>query len=243
MHRNISTFIVASIILILILGLLLSMLFLKDMAIYITVIALGAALALQKYVASFFGYFVIILFKPFSVGNRIRIGNLKGDVSHLGLLHFTLDEVGEDEKLGGELTGRLLYVPNLIILDQSVLNYSKVYSTKGAQINCEYIFDEVRVPLTTNSNINKAVQVLEETIAAHDSQFIEEAKKEFKDNYPNFLDEVSKSPRILVHIEPQRIWLKGKFVAPFRIKNELRTKILMDFAREVGKNSDIKFAS
>ena len=85
--------------------------------------------------------------------------------------------------------------------------------------------------------------MLEETIVAHDTQFVEEAKKEFKDNYPNFLDEVSKSPRILVHIEPQRIWLKGKFVAPFRIKNELRTKILMDFAREVGKNSDIKFAS
>ncbi len=243
MRRNISTIIVASMILLLVVGFLLSMLFLKGMAVYITVIAIGIALALQKYVSSFFGYFAIILLKPFSVGNRIRIGNLKGDVTHIGLLHFTLDEVGEDEKLGGELTGRLLYVPNLIILDQPVLNYSKVYSTKQAQINCEYIFDEVRVPLTTDSNINKAVQVLEETITAYDGQFIEEAKKEFKDNYPNFLNEVSKSPRILVHIEPQKIWLKGKFVAPFRIKNELRTKILMDFAKEVGKNSDIKFAS
>lgn len=63
------------------------------------------------------------------MGDRIRIGNTKDDVRHVGLLHTTLEEVGEDEKLGGELTGRLLYVPNLIILDQPVLNYSKDYST------------------------------------------------------------------------------------------------------------------
>jgi len=102
--------------------------YVPQVAIYVPVMTLALALALQKYTASFFAHFVINLCSIYGVGDRIRIGSIKGDVRRIGLLHTTLEEVGEDEKLGGELTGRILHVPNLIILDQPVLNYSKDYS-------------------------------------------------------------------------------------------------------------------
>src|SRR3972149_8555004 len=86
----------------------------SKMAVYISVVAIGLALALQKYVASFFGYFVISFSKMLQVGDRIRIDRFKGDVRNVGLFHLVLDEVGEDEKLGGELTGRVLHGPHLI---------------------------------------------------------------------------------------------------------------------------------
>lgn len=108
-------------------GLMVAIAFFSNLAIYISIIAIGLALALQKYVASYFGYFIIVFSNMLHEGDRIRIDSYKGDVRHIGVFYLTLDEVGEDEKLGGELTGKILHVPNLIVLDKPVLNFSKGY--------------------------------------------------------------------------------------------------------------------
>jgi small-conductance mechanosensitive channel len=216
--------------------------YVPQVAIYIPIIALGLALALQKYTASFIAYFVVTYTRIFDIGDRIRIGNIKGDVRHVGLLHLTLEEVGEDEKLGGELTGRLLYVPNLVILDQPVLNYSKNHSAQSETIDSDYIFDEVRIPITTDSNIEKASDILESIVRDHDKIHIGEAKKIFQNGYPKFLNEAINGTRVLIHIEPNRIWMKGKFVAPLRERNDVRTSILRQFLHRSRENTDIKLA-
>jgi small-conductance mechanosensitive channel len=221
---------------------ILAAIYVPQVAIYVPIIALALALALQKYTASFFAFFVITFSKIYDLGDRIRIGNTKGDVRHVGLLHTTLEEVGEDEKLGGELTGRLLYVPNLIILDQPVLNYSKDYSTGLETISSDYMFDEVRIPLTTDSNVEKASRLLEKILKSQDKVYVKQAGKVFQDGYPRFLDEAISGPRVLVFVEPQHIWIKGKFVAPLESRNDLRSSILLQFIKETKASSDIKLA-
>ena len=216
--------------------------YVPQVAIYVPIMALALALALQKYMASFFSYFVITFSKIYDLGDRIRIGNIKGDVRQIGLLTTTLEEVGEDEKLGGELTGRLLYVPNLIILDQPVLNYSKDCSVHYQTISSDYMFDEVRIPITTDSNVEKAGKLLEGILKSQDEAYMNEAGKMFQNGYPSFLDEASNGPRVLVYIEPDHIWIKGKFVAPLRGRNDLRSRILLQFLKEINDSSDIKLA-
>ncbi|MBI2164929.1 MAG: mechanosensitive ion channel [Chloroflexi bacterium] len=224
-------------------GILASVALFRELTIYISVVAVGLALALQKYVASFFGYFVIRYARVFSIGDRIRIGSIKGDVRRIGLLHTILEEVGEDEKLGGELTGRILHIPNLIILDQPVLNYSKDYSVKDRLIQSDYIFDEVRIPITSDSDVEQAKALLEDILKREDQAHVEKAAALFGDSYPNFMKEVRSDPRVLVHVEPKQIWLKGKFVTPVRGRNDLRTRICLEFLREVQKlDSRIKLA-
>jgi small-conductance mechanosensitive channel len=221
---------------------ILAAIYVPQVAIYVPIIALALALALQKYTASFFAFFVITFSKIYDLGDRIRIGNTKGDVRHIGLLHTTLEEVGEDEKLGGELTGRLLYVPNLVILDQPVLNYSKDYSTGLEAISSDYMFDEVRIPLTTDSNVEKASHLLEKILKSQDKVYVKQAGKVFQDGFPRFLDEAMSGPRVLVFVEPQHIWIKGKFVAPLESRNDLRSSILLQFIKETKTSSDIKLA-
>lgn len=216
--------------------------YVPEIAIYVPILALGLALALQKYTASFVAYFVITLTRIYDLGDRIRIGNIKGDVRSVGVLHTTLEEVGEDEKLGGELTGRLLHVPNLVILDQPVLNYSKDYSENYKTIASDYMFDEVRIPLTLNSNPEKAAELLESILKEKDEVYIKEAQQSFQNGYPRFLQEALKGPRVIVYIEPQYIWIKGKFVTPLRGRNELRSQILLRFLREINSTSDIRLA-
>lgn len=216
--------------------------YVPEVAVYVPILAFGLALALQKYTASFAAYFVITFSKIYDLGDRIRIGNIKGDVRSIGMLHTTLEEVGEDEKLGGELTGRLLHVPNLVILDQPVLNYSKDYSENYKTIPSDYMFDEVRIPLTLNSNPEKAAELLEGILKDQDEVYIKEAEQTFQNGYPRFLHEALRGPRVLIHIEPQHIWIKGKFVTPLRGRNELRSQILLRFLREINSTSDIKLA-
>ncbi len=215
-------------------------------AVYISAVAVGAALALQKYVASFFGYFVITFSKMIQVGDRVRIDKYKGDVREIRLFHLVLDQVGEDEKLGGELTGKILHIPNLIILDQAVLNYSKGYSRKGSGANraipCEYVFDEIRIPINSGSNILKATRLLEDIIKAEDEHHVQEAKRAFEGRYPAFLQEAENNRRALVHVESGKVWIKGKFVSPFRVRNELRSTIYIKFLENTGKDSDISLA-
>ncbi len=238
----VTTIVTCAAVLVVVAATILAAIYVPQIAIYVPIIALALALALQKYTASFFAFFVITFSKIYDLGDRIRIGNVKGDVRHVGLLHTTLEEVGEDEKLGGELTGRLLYVPNLIILDQPVLNYSKDYSTGLETIPSDYMFDEVRIPLTTDSNIEKASQLLESILKSQDEPYVKQAGQVFQNGYPRFLDEAMSGPRVLVFIEPQHIWIKGKFVAPLESRNDLRSSILLQFLKEASANSDIKLA-
>jgi small-conductance mechanosensitive channel len=212
------------------------------MAVTVPILAIGLALALQKYVASFFSYFMIVISRIYTPGDRIRIGNIKGDVRWVGLIHTTLEEVGEDEKLGGELTGRILHVPNLVILDQPVLNYSKDYSVHHKTISSDYMFDEIRIPITVDSNVTTATALLDDVLKSQDEVHLSEARQIFQNGYPKFLDEAVCGTRVLVHVEPQRIWIKGKFVAPIRQRNQLRSQILMQFLDRIKTLPDVKLS-
>ena len=211
-----------------------------SLAMYVSIIAAGISFALQKYLSSFVGHYVIKWSGIFDAGDRIRIGSIKGDVKHVGLFYIIIDEVGDDGKMGGELTGRLLHVPNLVVLDQPVVNYSKDYSVTDELISCGYIFDEIRIPLRPKSDIPKAVAILEELLWAENSTFIKEAVKIFDKGLPNFLADVESGPKVTIHIDQERVWLKGRFVTPIRAKNELKTKIGLEFIGRIRGDSSIE---
>jgi small-conductance mechanosensitive channel len=223
-------------------GIVVAVIKVPSMAVTVPILAIGLALALQKYVASFFSYFMIVISRIYTPGDRIRIGNIKGDVRWVGLIHTTLEEVGEDEKLGGELTGRILHVPNLVILDQPVLNYSKDYSVHHKTISSDYMFDEIRIPITVDSNVTTATALLDDVLKSQDEVHLSEARQIFQNGYPKFLDEAVCGTRVLVHVEPQRIWIKGKFVAPIRQRNQLRSQILMQFLDRIKTLPDVKLS-
>ncbi len=60
-------------------------------AIYVPIITVGLALALQKYNGEFRGVFCYLFLKNIRHGDRIRIGNIKGDVRRMvySILHWT----------------------------------------------------------------------------------------------------------------------------------------------------------
>ncbi|HKZ62132.1 MAG TPA: mechanosensitive ion channel domain-containing protein [Nitrososphaera sp.] len=89
--------------------------------------SLGMSLVFKDYIADLIATIVIRKTKDIKVGNRIKVSNggtiTKGDVMEIGLLRTTVMEVGDGERLPSVRTGRLIKVPNYMLISNPVMIY------------------------------------------------------------------------------------------------------------------------
>ena len=127
----------------------------------------GLAIALQDPIVSLAGWFLIVGKFGISVGDRIEINQVKGDVIDIGLFRLAILEVGN--WVGAEQsTGRVVFFPNSFILKNHYYNYSTGNS---------FIWDEIKVTLTSESDWKKAKQIVENIASRVSQEFIGEAKE------------------------------------------------------------------
>ena len=114
------------------------------------------------------GYFVILRGKTFNVGDRIRMGGVRGDVVDLSFLQTTIMEMGEPPEVQADepamwvqsrqYTGRMVTVSNAHIFDEPVYNYSR---------NFPYIWEEMHLPISYNADRQRAEQIILEAVRRH----------------------------------------------------------------------------
>lgn len=75
---------------------------------------------------------VILWRSLFGLGDRVQVGTFAGDVVDLGLLYFTLAEV--DIVRSGQHTGRMIKVPNSLVLTQAVLNFTAPFQASWFEL-------------------------------------------------------------------------------------------------------------
>jgi small-conductance mechanosensitive channel len=108
------------------------------------------AVALQDVLASIAGAFSIGFSKLYAVGDRVQIGDTRGDVIDIGLLRTTLMETGN--WVSRDLyNGRIVRIPNNTVLKASVFNYSQGF---------RFIWDEIKVLLTATSDCRLGREML-----------------------------------------------------------------------------------
>jgi small-conductance mechanosensitive channel len=112
----------------------------------------GLAVALHDTIANIAGFFFIAARKPFRVGDRIELDGVKGDVIDLRLFQFSIVEVGNWVD-ADQSTGRIVHIPNSLVLKMPLSNYN---------IGFEYIWNEIPVLITFESNWKKAKAMLSE---------------------------------------------------------------------------------
>ncbi len=112
----------------------------------------GVAVAMHDTIANISGWIFIMLRQPFKVGDRIQIGETAGDVIDLRLFQFSMVEIGNWVD-ADQSTGRIIHIPNSKVLREPLANY---------QIGFEYIWNEIPVLITFESNWRKAKQLLED---------------------------------------------------------------------------------
>jgi len=89
--------------------------------------SMGMSFVFKDYIADLLANFVVRKTKDIRVGSRIKITaagiTTKGDIMHMGLLRTTLMEVGDGERLPSVRTGRLIKVPNFMLINNPVMVY------------------------------------------------------------------------------------------------------------------------
>jgi small-conductance mechanosensitive channel len=127
----------------------------------------GVAIAMHDTIANIAGWFFIISRKPFKVGDRIQIGETAGDVIDIRIFQFSVVEIGNWVH-ADQSTGRIVHVPNSRVLRESLANY---------HIGFEYIWNEIPVLVTFESDWRKAKGLLE-AIAQDNAKYLSEGAQE-----------------------------------------------------------------
>lgn len=89
--------------------------------------SMGMSFVFKDYIADMIATVVIKKTKDIKAGNRIKITaagiTTKGDIMDIGLLRTTVMEVGDGERLPSVRTGRLIKVPNYMLINNPVMIY------------------------------------------------------------------------------------------------------------------------
>jgi small-conductance mechanosensitive channel len=118
-------------------------------------------------VTAFAGYLVILRGKTFSVGDRITMGGIRGDVIALSFLQTVIMEMGQPAEgdagdpmwvQARQYTGRIVRVTNAVIFDEPVYNYTREFP---------YIWEEMRLPIPYNADRQRAEQILLDAARKH----------------------------------------------------------------------------
>jgi small-conductance mechanosensitive channel len=128
----------------------------------------GVAFALQRVITSVAAYIVILRGSTFSVGDRIVMGGVRGDVIALDPFQTTIMEMGQSPGeqgdapsiwiSGRQFTGRIVTVNNGVIFDQPVYNYTRDFP---------YIWEELSIPIPYDGNDARAEAILLAAAAKH----------------------------------------------------------------------------
>jgi len=79
----------------------------------------------KELVLNVMGWWVKTMGHAFRIGDRVRVGEFRGDVIDYGILTTTLMEVGTDADHGMR-TGNLVTLPNAALLTEPLLNETRV---------------------------------------------------------------------------------------------------------------------
>ncbi len=140
----------------------------KTLATFLGLVSAGIAIALKDPLTNLAGWAFIVSRRPFDVGDRIEIGGHKGDVIDQRLFQFTLNEIGGWVD-ADQSTGRIVHIPNGRIFTDPVANYDKGF---------KYIWNEVPVTVTFESNWKKAREVLTAIAFKHAEHLTAEAERD-----------------------------------------------------------------
>jgi len=182
-------------------------------------VALGWAL--QKPISGVVAWLIIVTRRPIHIGDRVMLMNIKGDITNITLTHIFLKEVGGT--IGGEeLSGRTVMIPNSIIFEQEIINYTELD---------DFILDEIVTSITYESHLEKA----EETI-------MKSTKEIMKIYWENFPKKVVKDIHTRIQFKPSGIDVIARYMTIAIHRNKIATEIQREIHKRIILEKDIEFA-
>jgi small-conductance mechanosensitive channel len=200
---------------------------------FLGLLSAGVAIALKDMLTNIAGWIFILARKPFSIGDRVQIGQNAGDVIDIRLFQFSLMEIGNWVK-ADQSTGRIIHIPNGIVFAAPQANYSAGFN---------YIWNEIAVLVTFESNWQLAKAILEKIIHEHSENLSLNAEKkiiEASKQYMIFYQYLT--PIVYTSVEPSGILLTMRFICDPRKRRSNEHEVWEEVLKEFARHKEIEFA-
>ena len=193
----------------------------------------GIAIALKDPLTNLAGWFFILFRKPFTVGDRVQIGEHTGDIIDIRLFQFTMLEIGNWVD-ADQSTGRIIHLPNGKVFLEPQANYSSGF---------EYIWNEIQVYITFESNWSKAKGILDAIIKRHAENVELKAEREIREASKNYMIYYKHlTPIVYTKVMEYGIQLTIRYLCNPRKRRGSENEIWQAVLTQFNSQKDIQFA-
>lgn len=164
---------------------------------------------------------MLVTRRPFHIGDRIIIADMKGDIKNMTLTHIFLDEVGGTID-GEENSGRTVMVPNSLIFEQELINYTE---------KDEYITTEIKTSITYESDLLKSEEIIKKAVTKIMAQYHEKFPKR-----------IPREPHIRIRFQASGVEVTVRFKTLTVGRNKINTDIRREIWKKISATSTVEFA-
>lgn len=203
---------------------------------FLSIIAAALTITQKESIMNMMGSVLILWRDLFVVGDRIEVNHQRGDVVGLGLFYFTLVEIHGEH--GAQSTGRIVKIPNGMILTHSVFNYTKGFP---------YVWSELPIVITLDSDWKAAKTLMFDVAESHTHTLQQQAQamsKRISDDELIVLSPLS--PIVYFHQRlehPMGFTMELRFLTLPRKQRDLTQQILEDILTAIEKHPRIHLVS
>jgi small-conductance mechanosensitive channel len=206
---------------------------LQTLMTFMGIMSAGLVLALKDPIVNLAGWIFIVWRRPFESGDRIQIGESTGDVVDIRVFQFSLIEVGNWVN-ADQSTGRIIHVPNGMLFTKALANYSA---------GLEYIWNEIPVLVTFESDWEKAKKILFEVGTKNAEHLANAARKQLNRMKGRFLIHYEKlTPTVYTAVKGSGVMLTIRYMCDPRRRRGSEEEIWEDILRRFAEHEDISFA-
>lgn len=190
----------------------------------------GIAFALQEVIVSVAGYIAVFTSHFYRVGDRVKLGGIKGDVIDIGILRTTLMEIGD--WVNGDLyNGKMVRVANSFVFKEPVYNYSGDFP---------FLWDEITIPIKTKGDYKYAKEIFSEILKDEVGDFADSSQKAWDNMIGKYdIENARVQPMITMVFDQNWITFTLRYVVDFKsrrsTKSNLSDKILTAINSSKGK--------
>jgi small-conductance mechanosensitive channel len=191
------------------------------------ILGAGVAFASQEVIGSFAGYLNIVTGSLYRIGDRVRIGDVVGDVMDISILRTTVMEIGEWVP-ADQYTGRIVTIANRAVFADPVFNYTQHW---------RYLWDEITIPITYASDWRHAGEIMLDHGRQYSAHLQEQARAELHDMVRRYLvHDTPVEPALYVVMTDNWIELTLRYIVEARerrtVKGQLHQELLQHFESE-----------
>ena len=194
---------------------------LGDLGFFAGLLTVAVGWALQKPITGVVAWIILVTRRPIHIGDRVILSGMIGDISNITLTHIFLNEVGGTID-GEESSGRTIMIPNSIIFEEYIINYTELD---------DYILDEITVSITYESDLDHAENLI-----------INACKKAMKPFWEKYPKRITKEPHIRLKFQASGVDVVLRYNTITIKRNLISTTIRREIWKEINATPNVSFA-